>query len=137
MHAEELEARIRRFVDEVWNKAHYDVTSELYGDRYVNPLGTGPEARNEPIRRYRASFPDVRLEIEELIVGEDVAVMRAMFLGTDTGGYAGRPPTGRAVREWVVAIMHVEDDKIVREWVGADKLGMFIQLGVVDDPWPS
>ena len=23
------------------------------------------------------------------------------------------------------------------EWIGADKLGLFIQLGVLDDPWPN
>jgi hypothetical protein len=33
--------------------------------------------------------------------------------------------------------MHFEDDKVVREWVGADKLGLFIQLGVLDNPWAS
>jgi hypothetical protein len=41
------------------------------------------------------------------------------------------------VEEWAVTIMHFEDDKVVREWIGADKLGLFIQLGVVDDPWPT
>ncbi len=32
--------------------------------------------------------------------------------------------------------MHFEGDKVVREWIGADNLGPFIQLGVLDDPWP-
>jgi hypothetical protein len=41
------------------------------------------------------------------------------------------------VEEWVVSIMHLEDGKVVREWIGADKLGLFIQLGVLDNPWPS
>jgi hypothetical protein len=33
--------------------------------------------------------------------------------------------------------MHFEGDKVVREWIGADKLWLFIQLGVLDDPWPN
>jgi hypothetical protein len=33
--------------------------------------------------------------------------------------------------------MHFERDRVVSEWIGADKLGLFIQLGVLDDPWPS
>jgi predicted ester cyclase len=49
----------------------------------------------------------------------------------------GRPPTGRAVEERVVTIMHFEDDEVVREWIGADNLGLFIQLGVLDSPWPN
>ena len=34
-------------------------------------------------------------------------------------------------------IMHFDGDRVVREWIGADKLGLFIQLGVVDNPWPG
>jgi len=49
----------------------------------------------------------------------------------------GPGPTGRPVEEWVVSIMHFEADKVVGERIGADKLGLFIQLGVLDDPWPN
>jgi predicted ester cyclase len=61
--------------------------------------------------------------------------MRSTFSGTDTGGYAGRPPAGRAVDEWVVTVMDFAVDAVVREWVGADKLGLSIQLGVLADSW--
>jgi predicted ester cyclase len=86
--------------------------------------------------RYHQAFPDLHIDIEELIVAGDTVVLRAAFRGTDTGGYAGRPATGRAVDEWVVTIMHFDGDKVVREWAGADKLGLFIQLGAIDNPWP-
>jgi hypothetical protein len=33
--------------------------------------------------------------------------------------------------------MHFEDDRVVSEWIGADNLGLFIKLGVLDDPWPT
>jgi hypothetical protein len=33
--------------------------------------------------------------------------------------------------------MHFEDDLVVREWVGADKLGLFIQSGVLESPGPT
>jgi hypothetical protein len=33
--------------------------------------------------------------------------------------------------------MHFEADKVISEWIGADNLGLFIQLGVLDDPWPT
>jgi hypothetical protein len=77
---------------------------------------------------------DLHLEIEDLIVAGDTVVLRVAFRGTDTGGNFGRAPTGRAVEEWAVTIMHFEGDKVPREWIGADKLGLFIQLGVLDDP---
>ncbi len=137
MDAVERERQVRRFVEAVWNERDYDAASELYAENYVNPFGSGPAARVEPIRRYHQAFPDLRIEIEELIVADETVVMRATFRGTDTGGYVGRAATGLAVDEWVVTIMHFEGDQVVREWIGADKLGLFIQLGVVDNPWPA
>jgi predicted ester cyclase len=131
------EIQVRKFVDEVWNSRNYEAAADLYSETYSNPFGTGPAARTEPIRRYHGAFPDLHLDIEDLIAAGDEVVLRCTFRGTDTGGYVGRAPTGRPVEEWVVTIMHFEDDKVVREWVGADKLGMFIQLGVLDSPWPN
>jgi len=133
----EREAQVRAFVDNVWNGREYGAAADLFGETYVNPFGTGPSARVEPIRRYHEAFPDVHLDVDEVIVADDTVVLRMTFRGTDTGGYAGRPPTGRRVEEWVVSVMHFEGGKVVREWIGADKLGLFIQLGVVDDPWPA
>jgi predicted ester cyclase len=137
MDAAERESRVRAFVDEVWNKRNYGAAEDLYAETYANGFGTGPAARVEPIRRYHEAFPDLRIEIEELIASNETVVLRSTFRGTDTGGYVGRAPTGRAVNEWVVTIMHFDGEKVVEEWVGADKLGLFIQLGVVNDPWPS
>jgi predicted ester cyclase len=133
--AQDRETQVRAFVEEVWNRRNYDAAGDLYGEDYSNSFGSGPSARVEPIRRYHEAFPDVHLDIDEVIVRDDTAVLRMTFRGTDTGGYAGRPPTGRKVEEWVVSILHFLGDKVVREWIGADKLGLFIQLGVVDDPW--
>ncbi len=137
MDAAERDTQVRNFVREVWNGRNYEAAADLYGENYVNVFGTGPSARVEPIRHYHAAFPDLHLDVEELIVAGDTVVIRLTFRGTDTGGYLGRPPTGRAAEEWVVDIMHFEGDRVVSEWIGADKLGLFIQLGVLDDPWPS
>jgi predicted ester cyclase len=135
MQDSERDAQVRTFVDEVWNGRNYEAAVDLYSEKYANPFGAGPSAKIEPIRRYHDAFPDLHLDIEELIVAGDKVVLRMTFRGTDTGGYVGRAPTGRVVEEWVVNIMQFEEDKVVSEWIGADKLGLFIQLGVLEDPW--
>ena len=137
MEVAQRESQVRRFVDGVWNSGRYEEAADLYSEKYKNPFGTGPDARVEPIRRCREAFPDLHLNIEELIAADDTVVLRVLFRGTDTGGDVGRAPTRRAVEEWAVTIMHFEGGKVVREWIGADKLGLFIQLGVVHDPWPN
>ena len=44
MDAAELEARVRTFVDEVWNGRKYNAAADLYGESYSNGLGSGPSA---------------------------------------------------------------------------------------------
>jgi predicted ester cyclase len=131
------QTQVRSFVEEVWNGRNYEAAADLYSEDYANPFGTGPSARVEPIRRYHRAFSDLHLDVEELIVAGDTVVLRGTLRGTDTGGHLGRPPTGRAIEDWLVDIMHFEGDKVVSEWIGADNLGLFIQLGVLDDPWPT
>jgi len=133
----EREAQIHRFVDEVWNGRNYEAAADLYGEDYVNPFGKGPAAKAAGIRLSHEAFPDMHVEIDDLIVAGDTAVLRITLRGTDLGGYAGRPPTGRAVEEWGVNIMRFKNERVVSEFMGADKLGLFIQLGVIEDPWPS
>ena len=123
MNVAQREAQVRSFVEEVWNGRNYEATVDLYGENYVNPFGTGPTARVEPIRRYHLAFPDLHLDVEELIVASDTVALKGTLRGTDTGGYLGRPPTGRPIEDWVVDIMHFEGDKVVSEWIGADNLG--------------
>jgi predicted ester cyclase len=133
----EREAQVRRFVDEVWNGRNYEATADLYSEDYVNPFGKGPAAKAAGIRVNHQAFPDdMHVEIDDLIVAGDTAILRLTLRGTDRGGYAGRPPTGRAVEEWGVNIMRFKNDRVVSEFMGADKLGLFIQLGVIEDPWP-
>jgi SnoaL-like polyketide cyclase len=98
MDAAGREMQVRTFVEEVWNGKNYAAISDQYAENYANPFGTGPAARAEPIRHYHQAFPDLRFEIEELIVAADTVVLRATFRGTDTGGYAGRAATGRGGR---------------------------------------
>ena len=134
----ERDHQVRRFVDEVWNNRNYAAAADLYSERYVAPHGTGPAAKVEVIQLYHRSFPDLHMDVEEVVVGvDDSLVARLTMRGTDLGGYAGRPPTGKATSEWVVNILHFEDDRVVREFIGADKLGLFIELGVIDNPWPA
>jgi hypothetical protein len=68
MEAAERKIQVRRFVDEVWNARNYEAAADLYSEKYVNAFGAGPSARIEPIRRYHSAFPDLHLDLEELIM---------------------------------------------------------------------
>ena len=137
MNEADREDQIRRFFRDVWNGQNYEVAGDLYSEDYVSAHGRGPAAKASGIRLNHLAFPDLRVDIDELIMSGDTAVVRFTLRGTDLGGHAGQAPTGRTIEEWAINIMHFSDDRVVSEWMGADKLGLFIQLGVFEDPWPK
>ena len=83
------EAQVRRFIEEVWNGQEYDAAADLYGASYTNAFGNGPSARSEAVRRYHQAFPDLKVDIDELVVAGDTVVLRTTFRGTDEGGVRG------------------------------------------------
>jgi hypothetical protein len=40
------------------------------------------------------------------------------------------------VRAWTGDFLRFRDGLVISDWVGADWLGVFVQLGIVTDPWP-
>ncbi len=76
---------VRRLVDEVLNGGRTDVIDELYSPEFA------PRAR-EWIAPFRESFPDVHMEIVDLIAEGDTVVGRFTCSATHTGDWLGFPP---------------------------------------------
>jgi predicted ester cyclase len=80
---------------------------------------------------FRASFPDVRMEIVELVAGGDKVVGRFTCSTTHQGKWLGQAPTGRRFdRIDEVWILQLRDGKIVHVWSLEDTLGRLRQLGL-------
>ena len=115
---------VRRLVAEVLNGGHLEVIHELYAPELV------PAARRW-IAPFRASFPDVQMEIVELIAEGDKVVGRFTCSATHLGKWLGQAPTGRRFeRVDEVAIFRVRDGRIVHAWSLEDTLSRLQQLGL-------
>ncbi len=78
------------------------------------------------------SFPDMRMNVEDLITSGNKAVARVMATATHQGEFMGVPPTGNAVRIQLIDIMSFDDTGLAREhWGVADLLSLMQQVGVV------
>ena len=115
---------VRRLVAEVLNGGHLEVVDELYAPELA------PAARRW-IAPFRASFPDVRMEIVELIAEGDKVVSRFTCSATHLGEWLGHPPTGRRFdRVDEVSIFRFRDGMIAHVWSLEDSLGRLHQLGL-------
>jgi ketosteroid isomerase-like protein len=121
---ERNKAVVRRLVDEVLNGGRLEVLDELYAPT----LGSEAKAWIAP---FQASFPDVHMEVIELIAEGDTVVGRFTCSGTHLGDWLGVAPTGRrfeAVDE--VGIYRFRKGRIVENWGVEDNLGRLEQLGL-------
>jgi steroid delta-isomerase-like uncharacterized protein len=84
-------------------------------------------------RGYLVAFPDLRMEVLDLVASGDKAVARVKATGTQDGEFMGMPPSGRSVEVELIDIMRFDDGLVVEHWGVMDMLAMLQQLGAVPD----
>jgi predicted ester cyclase len=117
-------AVVRRLIDEVMNGGRLEVIDELYAPQMV-------AAARRWIAPFRESFPDVQMEIVELIAEGETVVGRFHCSATNLGPWRGQPPTGRRFeRVDEVYIYRVRDGRITEAWGIEDTRSRERQLGL-------
>jgi len=126
-----LEAHFRSEVDHDW-----DACLATFKDtpRYeivaTGQIHEGAAAVVAYHRGQRGAFPDQRHENVRMHVADDDTVISEFdLLGTNTGGFMGLEPTGRAFRVPVIAVFFFDGDKITNERVYLDIASLLRQIG--------
>lgn len=116
---------------------------DLVADDFVEHEG-GPgfapdkEGTLDYFRAMLEAFPDLRMEVEDLIADGDKAVARVRVTATHRGDFMGIPPTGATGDIQVIDIMRFDaDGQVCEHWGVADMLSLMQQLGVVPDGAPA
>ncbi len=110
---------------------------DLLADNFVEHEGGPgfPPTKDGTLAFFRAlitAFPDMRMNLEDLVASEDKTVARAKITGTHEGEFMGVPPTGTRVEVQLIDIMRFDGAGLVCEhWGVADMLSLMQQLGVV------
>lgn len=138
MSAEENKALILRGFEEGINEGDDAVFDEVISPGYVNhdmPAPTpGPEGFKQVIGMFRAAFPDLHVEVEDVIGEGGMVCTRGTMRGAHRGEFMGVPATGNSVAVSYIDIWRIEGGKAMENWVRMDMMGMMQQLGAVPDP---
>jgi steroid delta-isomerase-like uncharacterized protein len=117
-----------------------DGFGDLIADDFVEHEETpGLEPTKEGVKQffhmYRAAFPDLRMEPQDVLASGDKVVARTRATGTNQGEFMGMPATGKSVDVQLIDIIRFGDDGLAKEhWGVFDALGMMQQLGAVPAP---
>jgi steroid delta-isomerase-like uncharacterized protein len=142
MSAEENEALVRRYVEEVVNRRNLDLLDEIFAADFVQ-YGAEPDQVSgvEDLKQFfvmlRSGFPDFQGTIEDLFAAGDRVVLRFTFRGTHQGEFMGVAPTGTQVTMPGIDIFRVAEGRIVELWGQEDMLGMMQQIGAIPEPGQS
>lgn len=123
---------IKRFVDDFINSADERCLDDLVLDSYVyrspGEEVVGREGLIVMFRTYRQAFPDMAIEVHDLIVGDGKTVLDFSLSGTHEGDFMGLPATGRKFKTRGIVISRFQEGKIAEEWEILDVMSMLDQL---------
>ncbi len=133
MSIETNKSIVRRYIEEIYNKANLNALDELLAPNYTRRLA-GPNApldraqQRQRLAGMRAAFPDIHLAIERLIAEGDFVTMQVTVHGTHRGAFMGIEPTGRAIAVPAIDIVRIENGKMTEHWGGMDQSVLLQQL---------
>ncbi|MBP2496138.1 putative ester cyclase [Methylobacterium sp. PvP062] len=91
--------------------------------------GPGPEGAKPIFRMLLTAFPDLVVDIVDVMAERDRAAVRAMVSATHVGPLFGVPASGRRVTFALHEFHDFESDRLRRTWHLEDLFGLFSQVG--------
>lgn len=125
---------VRKLVD-AWNARdvqalmrHWASDMVHHGRDGVMPAGqVGSE-----MQRFINAFPDIHIDVDEIIAERDLVSTRLTVSATHSGPYLHIQPTGRKVRCALMGQLRIVDGKVVEHWGVADTVRLLEQIGLID-----
>ena len=129
---------LRRWYQEIWNQAHGERMEEyltkdcrIYSVDEAGNDCIGPAEFQPFYEKIRTAFPDIRFTLHAVIGDDNVATAYFTAELTHNGEFLGRKPSGNRGKVDGIALIRVENGKIVEAWNEWDRTAMMRVAGVV------
>jgi predicted ester cyclase len=128
---------IRRHFEDAINQHDASVYDEIMTENYSLTVGLrtdllegGRAGYQAGLKVFWSAFPDMRVELLDLIAESGRVVAHYIERATNTGGYAGHPPTGLAYEKHGIGIYTVTAGRMSNGWVQEDDLAFLASTGI-------
>ena len=133
--ADENAALVRRWFEEVWNQKKTETIWELvtpgcvaHGTSETGEDVLGPAGWLALHTRLVNAFPDIRIELQEVLEAGELVAVRWRGTMHHHGDGLGIPASGAEVKIAGMGFARIVDGKVVETWDMWDRLGMFQQI---------
>lgn len=134
MSTEQNKVLVTRVNKEFIEGGNEATVHEIFASDFINhtaPPGSpqGPEAVIYFFNGLlKPAFPDLKVEIHEMIAEGDKVTTRKSFHATHQGEFFGVPPTNKSVVMEVIDIITLRDGKYKEHWGILDMQGLMAQI---------
>ena len=125
-----------RWMQEVWNEGReaaidemMDANAEVHGIDDIKERGT--PGFKQFFHSFRSQFPQLHVEVEDVVVQDDCETARCIVKATTSGG--------QQVQFTGMTFVRIHQGKIIEAWNNFDFMSMYKQLGyhmAVTEPAP-
>jgi len=126
-------ALVKRLYEEVWSKGNLSLVDEFFSSNFIDhnlPPGVpdGREGYKAGVAMIRASFPDIKYKLDQVVVEDNRLAVRLTGTGTHKGDFMEIPPTGKQVKYTSMTFFHLNNGKFTERWAITDIPGLIQQL---------
>jgi len=132
-------AAIKRFYEEVVNKGNLKLMDELVAAEFVEHeempgMKPGRDGFKEFFTMFRAAFPDLQFQVNDLVAKGDKVWAYITIRGTHKGQFMDMAATGKTIEVKGFDIIRFVNGKAAEHWGLTDSMTMMMQLGAIPMP---
>lgn len=132
----------KRFYEDVVNGGQLDLIDKMVAEDFVDheaPPGQEPPVRGRDVTRtvvegMREAFPDLEVEVQQVVAEGDLVTARTTWRGTHEGSFFGIDPSNESVEVESIDIVRVEDGVVTEHWGLMDNVALLSQIGEIQPP---
>ncbi|MGB3183555.1 MAG: ester cyclase [Cyclobacteriaceae bacterium] len=112
-----------------------DVVADDVVDHDPAPMqGPGPQGYIDFFSMMRTAFPDMKVDVEQMVTDEENVSFAYTLSGTHKGEFMGVAPTGKSIKARGMQVGRFVDGKLKERWGSSDELGILKQIGANQVP---
>jgi steroid delta-isomerase-like uncharacterized protein len=138
MSMERNKAIVRESAERLFNQGDLSAADALITADAIDhcePAGTDCRQHfRQVVTMLRSAFPDLHIEIGDMVAEGDSVAVRMTMTGTHKGPFMGMPPTGKQFAVEQMRFMRFRDGMMTDSWAVIDWLGWRQQLGAQPQP---
>jgi len=110
---------VKEFFERVYNQRDYDCVMTLFSDDYYEHTENGARSNRDAcdiIKNATTIFPDLSVQIDNIIAETDRVAVRLTFSATHKGEFFGVPASGKKIVFEAMEFFKIAEGKIVESW---------------------